>query len=155
MTDHIAACAAEIVALINASPRTPRVDEVAAIIARAAAPAPLVARAHEIAAHTSKPAAFRPEWNVLVQQLENLSESGDARERRVAELCKAIDAVALKAGGPPARDLDDLRFLAEMAHHYQLFATGRFPALPADMATRSIDEFAVASLLRAVADVTG
>lgn len=39
MTDRIAACAAEIVALINASPRTPRVDEIAAIIARAAASA--------------------------------------------------------------------------------------------------------------------
>jgi hypothetical protein len=36
--DHATACAAEIVALINASPRTPGIDEIAAIIARSAPP---------------------------------------------------------------------------------------------------------------------
>jgi hypothetical protein len=58
MTDHIAASAAEIVALINSSPRTPRVDEIATIIAKTAvtalvADSLLVAKAREIAARVS------------------------------------------------------------------------------------------------------
>jgi hypothetical protein len=254
MTDHIAACAAEIVALINASPRTPRVDEIAAIIAKARAPSlsthsPLLARAQEIyarmnststldgleadavidkacedlvaldaeiprpprsfadlvaraqiafaagevredgtlgeaedgdifegpaarlvedvlrfargrctgegAAHTTmRPADFRPQWTSLMQQLENMSECGDARERRVAELVDAIDAVARKAGRLPARDLDDVRFLAEVAYHYQPYAESYFPTLPADTEALGADDVTLVNLLRAIADVT-
>jgi hypothetical protein len=62
--------------------------------------------------------------------------------------------VARKAGELQARDLDDLRFLAEVAYHFQPFAESYFPRLPADTGALRIDDVTLVNLLRAIADVS-
>jgi hypothetical protein len=103
MTDHIAAAAAEIVALINASPRTPRVDEIAAIIARAAAPAPaadspLLARAQEIYARLKSTATLN-------------GREADAVIDKAFEDLQALEAEIPR----PPRSFADLVALAQVA----------------------------------------
>lgn len=99
MTDHIATCAAEIVALINASPRTPRVDEIAAVIVRTVAPAfvadsPLVAEAREIAASIAAAEKLADEEACDAAITEAHADLQDLDERIPRPPCSFADLVA-------------------------------------------------------------
>jgi hypothetical protein len=101
MTDHTAhaACAAEIVALINASPSTPGVDEIAAIIAKATAPPP----------STESPLLATVQRSIA--RLKDLYE-------KVGDVDSTADDAALEALGaqcPMRPSLGDLAALALIA----------------------------------------
>jgi hypothetical protein len=101
-----------------------------------------------------KPSSYRERWEAIEAQFDTMTEKGEAQEQRVAILCDQFDEVTREVWKLTARDLDDILFLAESAYHYLGIAEGVFPMLPADMEQRSVDEVAVASLLRGVAAVT-
>jgi hypothetical protein len=116
MTDRIAACAAEIVALINASPRTPRVDEIAAIIAGAATPAfftdsPLVA----------KPSPLLAKVQTSIARLKELYEKDDGDTDTSAD-DEALEALGAQCPKRPSGG--DLAALALIARWFALSEDG-------------------------------
>jgi hypothetical protein len=127
--------AAEVVALINSRPTSPRQDEIEVVIARAcsvrtATPEPLPPLERSAIAER-RPSHFCGQWETLKQEAVTLAAVGKAQgglpvghpkveeqEALVAALCVSQDAVAHAAWETTARDLADVLLLAEIVWTY-------------------------------------
>ena len=138
MTDHIDALAAEIVTLINASPRTPRVDEISAIIARAAAPT----------AFAEDPLA--QQWDRALAEL-HAGIDGPAQDGEVHELQERLAEATLAIWRRGARSVADLPLFARLAREW-VCADFKASLVPSP---EGLDGQSVAQLVNAVLRVTG
>jgi hypothetical protein len=113
---------------------------------------------------TRRPFELRPEWEALQQEAAALAAEGEAQrglpaddpkveahEAKAAALVLQKDMLAAAAWLSDARDLGDVRLLAELV--WDLYwGLGTFPDLPPDIEDRGQREVAVAHLVRGVFD---
>ena len=114
---HVSQAAAEIVALINVSPRSPRQDEIEAIIAKAMAPQPVAnAPVPQLAVDIrAKIAEIGVAYDVLGRLRPGPEE--DAAEAVVEQLKADLCRLELQIPGPP-QSYADIRMRAEMAVYW-------------------------------------
>ena len=136
--------AAQIVALINASPRSPRQDEIAAVIARTAATPPTLPEL----------APEHLEYRRLIAEAKKQDDEGipdgEDGDAAVEALQSKIMALERKIWSTPARTLADVLLRGEIALHNE---NGIMDSL--NDAEAYYDERATAQLIQAVVDVLG
>jgi hypothetical protein len=149
ISSNTARAAAEIHALINSRPESPRIDEIESIIAKAVRP-------------VSNPdqARLQAEWDAVLAASRTANEDNRISDEELLAVSATVDDCADLILAHPVRDLADIRLLAEVCYwiHWTDPAGLSGPNADVQLADGPANEGsecdeALAALLRAIRDL--
>jgi hypothetical protein len=152
----IGAAAAQIVALINSRPGSPREDEIAAIIASVATSGSSGPAGEVSAAGAPAPVidGHLEEWCRVVGEFLAKINSGDVnmKDKETAELHDRVIATSIAIWARPVRSWNDILMRAMVAGYWNIESD--FEIAQGDQ-TMSLDERSIAYLMRGIMDLGG
>lgn len=143
MSSSIHEAAAQIVALINSSPRSPTQEEIEAIVARALSPP-----------QQAEPDPRLAAWRKRVADYQAAGAKGDRDDAAMDALLRDLDAHARAIWATPARTFADVLLRVELAKEWNSPVDIRDPEYPLCILQKgdgaSIDDLALAHVVQAI-----